>query len=1197
MMRWILLLIAALFFLGSAVYWRNQSSGTSTDLVIANIERNVVDEIIQLNVELQQIALAERNETDWPNLKNIFALSDSTHILKWNSNQFMPNPNGFEIDSVKYIKNGNSYWLIKSISLQNKRRVTGYLSLQTGFGIQNQFLTTSLNQNIFPARGVSCDVSGEVFPIKFNGDPIFFVSVNHASLVNLPDAASWILLMTGVVCCGILIVLLIRKSGKNNPFLILAFTLVTLLSIRWIMVYGNFPGTNTGWIVFDPKLFASSTFNDSIGNLLLNTIALLLFSVAAFYLLKPDSIKPLRGSPSLVRIAVSTFLLLLCFVSQLLPFLYLETLYHNSGINPDVAQQIIFDTGKTLAALCIFLSTVAGIIFLISFYRIIFRVPQASSSSFLIALTAAAILFSLYHLLTDRNYEIPILLTVINVSAWWLFAVNSKIRFFRATLFTLFLFEIFIFSLQTAFTIRTLSIERERSAMIKFGNTFLIERDFFGEFLLMQSMNGIQNDAFIQQQMANPFTNLRAINLKIHRNYLSSYFNRYEMQTFLFDASGNEIGNKSDSKLFELLNEYVSIGEKKNKAGLYLANNTETDLSNRYLVIIPIKFRVSGYIALKFTLRQVLPFAVFPKLLIDNRFDDYLYSHTYSFALFNKGNLISSAGGFNYQQQNFRQHLSNPNLYRKSISLEGFRHVAVESIDGQVGIVSKKEYNLFYLLTNFAFYFLISVMLLFVTAALYAIIGTRDQLSYSNRIRFYVYLAVVLPMVAMAITFLRLNATADEQRIEQFNVSQARNLTESLSVSLNDSTTNLDDEVVEQTKSAGADASVYSVEGMLLASSHSEIFSSQLISRRLHPRALNMISRANYLFTQDEQIGNLKFRNTYNVIRKGNGEIKAILSLPFFQSGESAEENLTRLASNILVVFVLVFIFFYFLSFIALNWLTNPLRHIASLLHRTTLTGLNKKLEWKSKDEIGALVKEYNLLVDNLETSKEALKKTQREATWREMAKQVAHEIKNPLTPIKLTLQQLEKAWQEDRGEKEKTVQSVKAVLKQVDILNDIASSFSAFAQMPEPKLERVDVNEILKEAVNLHREIPNMMFEVTQPSQAIWVMADKKILSRIFSNIILNASQANRAGEWLQLQIQFTVNSFDVLISFKDNGIGIEQEILAKIFLPYFSTKSTGTGLGLAIAKQGIDQIGGRIWCESIVDTGTQFFISLPFK
>jgi two-component system, NtrC family, nitrogen regulation sensor histidine kinase NtrY len=236
------------------------------------------------------------------------------------------------------------------------------------------------------------------------------------------------------------------------------------------------------------------------------------------------------------------------------------------------------------------------------------------------------------------------------------------------------------------------------------------------------------------------------------------------------------------------------------------------------------------------------------------------------------------------------------------------------------------------------------------------------------------------------------------------------------------------------------------------------------------------------------------------------------------------------------------------------------------------------------------MVSEYNRMLTNLERSKVELARSQKESAWREMAQQVAHEIKNPLTPMKLTLQQMELSQQGD----EKKLNSIKMLLEQVEILNDIASSFSTFAKMPTPQLTKLNVVNVLKDVVSLYSNHPNGKVVLNVPDHVVFVLGDDQLLNRIFSNIILNGLQSSGDEGKILLVVTLSIENDKCLIRFKDNGKGIEPEARERVFTPYFSTKKSGSGLGLAIAKQGIEQCGGKIGFESEVGRGTEFWVEL---
>ncbi|MBK7651359.1 MAG: hypothetical protein IPJ20_12350 [Flammeovirgaceae bacterium] len=195
---------------------------------------------------------------------------------------------------------------------------------------------------------------------------------------------------------------------------------------------------------------------------------------------------------------------------------------------------------------------------------------------------------------------------------------------------------------------------------------------------------------------------------------------------------------------------------------------------------------------------------------------------------------------------------------------------------------------------------------------------------------------------------------------------------------------------------------------------------------------------------------------------------------------------------------------------------------------------------------------------------------------------------------MKLTLQQMEIILMKEGLDKEKSKQSIKTLLTQVDILNDIASSFSTFARMPAPILQKIDLTTVIRKSVDLYSNYETGTVSLKEMHEPVFIMADEQLLHRIISNIILNALQSSSKRKVnVDIEIRLQPNLVEVI--FKDNGDGIDQELQEKIFLPYFSTKQSGSGLGLAIAKQGIEQSGGAIWFESIPDGGTIFTIRFP--
>jgi len=232
-----------------------------------------------------------------------------------------------------------------------------------------------------------------------------------------------------------------------------------------------------------------------------------------------------------------------------------------------------------------------------------------------------------------------------------------------------------------------------------------------------------------------------------------------------------------------------------------------------------------------------------------------------------------------------------------------------------------------------------------------------------------------------------------------------------------------------------------------------------------------------------------------------------------------------------------------------------------------------------------------------LDESKSKLANSEKESAWREMARQVAHEIKNPLTPMKLKLQYLLQRLNntDTKPSEEELKQAFRTILTQVDTLSEIAGSFSSFYKLPELHLEKLELNVVIEELSLFHQQTEYSGINSKVPESPSWVIADKIMIVNILNNLILNAIQSIPDARKRMIDISVTKKGESVLIEVKDNGAGIPAELQDKIFLPYFSTKYSGSGIGLALAKRLVEDMKGSIWFETIPEKGTSFFIEMP--
>ncbi|MEO1382992.1 MAG: ATP-binding protein, partial [Bacteroidota bacterium] len=323
-------------------------------------------------------------------------------------------------------------------------------------------------------------------------------------------------------------------------------------------------------------------------------------------------------------------------------------------------------------------------------------------------------------------------------------------------------------------------------------------------------------------------------------------------------------------------------------------------------------------------------------------------------------------------------------------------------------------------------------------------------------------------------------------------------------------------------------------------------------------------------------------------------QIQCLRSHPYLARQDQLEDQVLNFLAYLANIYLIVFLMLNVVAVIVSNTITKPLSMVQQRLAATSLGGKNEPIQYFSKDEIGDIVSAYNQMVGQLESSEEKLAQTQREVAWRQMARQVAHEIKNPLTPMRLSIQHLTRAWKSESPKLEKMFPRVmNTLIVQIDSLVRIANSFSEFAKMPDPVKTHIRVNEVLLEVVDLYSQSEEAIWLIDIPNEPFWTHADRDQLSRCFNNIIKNGLQAIEENGIMHVSMRILKDR--ARIEIKDNGKGMTEEVQKRVFEPSFSTKTSGMGLGLAIVKKIIENTGGRISFRSEMSVGTTFIIEIP--
>ena len=347
-------------------------------------------------------------------------------------------------------------------------------------------------------------------------------------------------------------------------------------------------------------------------------------------------------------------------------------------------------------------------------------------------------------------------------------------------------------------------------------------------------------------------------------------------------------------------------------------------------------------------------------------------------------------------------------------------------------------------------------------------------------------------------------------------------------------------------------------------------------------------------FTSENLTDVGKFQASYSVLKNDSGEKYAILFFPYFQDVSFAESELNVFLSTLYQIYFIMLVVAIVLAYFISRFVTRSIETIRVKIGQTGLLKKNEKIYLNNATkEIDSLVNSYNKMIDDLEDSAERLAKTEREQAWQEMAKQVAHEIKNPLTPMRLTVQSFQKnSGFKSEDEKLKLNDFCEVLIEQIDTMSNVATSFSDFATLPKTQLEKTDIVEATKKVVEIFEQ-NNITLETSDEN--IFVKLDKEQWIRVMTNLIKNSIQSIPHDRESNIQVKIIESTNKVKIIVSDNGLGVSNKNREKIFEPKFTTKSDGMGLGLGIVRSIINSHRGKISYKSKNNKGTDFTISLP--
>ncbi|MFN9799799.1 MAG: sensor histidine kinase [Bacteroidota bacterium] len=389
---------------------------------------------------------------------------------------------------------------------------------------------------------------------------------------------------------------------------------------------------------------------------------------------------------------------------------------------------------------------------------------------------------------------------------------------------------------------------------------------------------------------------------------------------------------------------------------------------------------------------------------------------------------------------------------------------------------------------------------------------------------------------------------------------------------------------------------IYDLKGDYITSSKTERLDSLRLSHRVNYTILKQLSSGSDRAVIDQSHTLEDYTVAYWYFKDIIGKPIAITCVAYDRSDTESKDVwsfIAELGQSYVLLFLLASIAAYTVS----SYISRPIQIIAERLKDIELGKRNEPISWKGRNEIGKLVDEYNRMLSELERSAATLARQERESAWREMARQVAHEIKNPLTPMKLRLQHLERSWKDNPEHFDQKLERFCASMtEQIDTLTRIADEFSHFAKMPRALVARIDLPALAAGVVESFGTessvtITLRTYLINQPV----VLADRDQMVRVFNNLLANAIQAIQPGSVGCVDISIRQCKTYLVVRVQDNGVGIPEHYRPRLFVPNFTTKSTGTGLGLAMVKNIIELSGGHVWFKRREGRGASFYFSLP--
>lgn len=1139
--------------------------------------------------------------------------------LYWSTNKMtVPNSFLYTKSTVQFVNSSNGQFLLskKNVRLRNKDfLIVNVLPIKWSYFIENKYFSTDFVD--FPGLDEQYAITNDLThsPI-YNQDGLFLFSID---LKEGKQFVSYDIITIFFRIAAILLLLLfihaiskdlIDELGFKKGFL---FLIVSVILLRLISYLFPFPFDYSKLSLFDPSIYASNFLHPSLGDLFLN--AVLFYWIMRFvknnYSININ-IPTTNSSFQLKAVGIFIYTCTAFFIVGII-----QSLIRDAKISFDVTNFFSLTIYSTIS-IVILCFLALGFFYLSQ----LILVPILSPKQSLGLPIVIVILSGFINILFQYNAsQIGFQFIVIG---WLLLfmlllrrrASDLKIQIIKSSFF---IFWVMLFAMSIAALVihqnRLVEFEQRK----RIAEKLAIQSDPSGENLLKIAATNFNNnflsenfDRFHESEYANKFIKDSLIN----QNF-SGYLNKYDTRIYTFDSLFHPLFNEDSLNYSSIKTIVLNQSVSTDVPNLFTYENNFEGFNYIYQVTVERNNYPIGYLFIIMNAKRYKSEALYPELF--NQSQDVIadLNNNYAYAIYNKGRIINHFNNYNFPTQ-----LSSSALpqFEFVYKMEGdFSELWFNAGNDRQVVVVKRNTWVIEAVTLFAYLFCSFLFIIFIFHIGALIIKAKFKLDELKKLlRFNIRTQIQATIIFVSVfSFLVIGIATISFFIYRYNRSNEERLSKSIQVMANElnakvvSILALDDEpnnsgvkneleqvIAEISDLHNVDINYYNAQGDLIISTQPYIYNKNLLSKKMDPVAYIEMHRENRIrFIQSESIGSFGYLSIYIPLMTDTGETYGYLNIPYLNSQIDLNQEISGFLATLINLNAFIFLLAGAIAFFITNQITASLSLIGATMKKMNLGVKNQQIDWNRDDEIGVLVNEYNNMVRKLELSAASLAKTEREGAWREMARQVAHEIKNPLTPMKLSIQYLQHAIQQ--GAPNVNILSAnlaKTLIEQIDQLAKIAGDFSQFANIGIVKLEKFSVAITIESLQNLYAGDSLVNFQVFDESTNSNIESDKVQINRLFMNLIQNGVEAGKElNGKAKIEIQLNnLNEF-IVITIRDYSGGIPAAMKENMFRPNFTTKSAGTGLGLAICKGIVEQANGTIQYQTVDGVGTTFTIQLP--